>query len=126
MSIDFEGITRLDSIGGGCIKAYWRHAITTEGIKSYDMYIRPENPDIFYSDYLWSHIPYREEITNAILRTEADSYTYLRNDITYYIGMVAVEISTRYRTTEYVKASRVMGDGSVALESPDRKIAKAV
>jgi hypothetical protein len=127
MYIEFEGVTRIDSIGGGCIKAYWNHATTDFGVESYDIYIRAENPDIFQPEFLWSHIPYREEVTNAILRTEADSTTYFRNDITYFIGMVARENQTGFTNqTQYIKSSRVQGDGSVALEAPDRKIAKAV
>ena len=125
--IDFEGVTRLESIGGGCVRAHWNHATSTQGVESYAVHIRAENADVFQDEFLWTQLPYREDMTNAILRTEADSNTYFRNDITYYIGMKAIESTTQYiSSTENIKAVKVMGDGSMSIEAPDRKIAKIV
>jgi len=126
MAVTFAGVKTLQSVGGGCIKAYWRHASSEFPIESYDVYIRPNNSDVFLSAYVWASLPYRSEGTSAILRTESDASTFLRNDITYYVGVRAKDITGLHDINTYIKAMKVVGDGSAPVEAPDRKIAKAV
>ena len=85
MAIDFSGVTKLQSVGGGTIKAFWRHASSDVDVKHYSIYIRANNSDVFQNAYVWSNIPYRTGVTSAILRTESDASTYFRNNNIYYI-----------------------------------------
>ena len=48
--------------------------------------------------------------------------TFLRNNNMYYVGVKGVGIYPDYNL--YIKSENVIGDGSVSVESPDRKIAK--
>jgi len=90
-------------------------------IKSYDVYIRKSSPNVFESEYLWANV--RNDITSVVMRTEANTDTFLRNGYLYYIGVRAIG-DDFIDDNNYVKASNVAGDGSTFVEAPDRKIAK--
>jgi hypothetical protein len=140
--IEFDGLKRVRSIGGGCLKTFWEPAVSDIGVDSYNVYIRRGNPDIFHREYLWANV--RNDIFSAILRTEADRDIYLRNHYCYYLGVNAVEIGgtiapvdgaffsaqenvfNRYITNSYIKDMSVYGDGSEPVEVPDRKITKVI
>jgi len=125
--ITFDGIKRIRSIGGGCLKAIWEDAESDTGVDSYNVYIRNGIADVFHPEYLWANV--RNDITSAILRTEADRDIFLRNHYCYYVGVNAVEIGGDISPDvyiAYVKNMSVYGDGSEAVEIPDRKIAKVL
>ena len=124
MYIYFDGIKRLRSVGGGCIKAIWNPAISNYILDSYNVYIRADDPDVFNYNYLWANV--RNDVNEVIIRTEANRDEFLRNHICYYIGVNAVDEFGYIDDNLYVKNMSVYGDGSESVEVPDRKIAKVV
>lgn len=124
MAISFGGIQRAKSIGGGCLKPMWDDASSYIGVDTYNVYIRAENSYVFVEDYIWASV--RNDLNSVIIRHESDRITPLRNDICYYIGVTASDITGIIDGNTYVIGMQVYGDGSAPIEVPDRKITKII
>lgn len=120
MALVFDGIKRVESVGGGILKIRW-NAATGGTVESYNIYIRNGDSAIFSAPYLLRKV--RSTILSAFVRVEADGTTFLRNDNTYHLGVKAKEVGGTEDTNTTIKTSEPVGDGSLPNEAPDRKIA---
>lgn len=119
MALTFAGASKVESIGGGMLKVYW--AVATGGtVGSYNIYVRNSNSSVFSSTYLLAKVP--NTLLFYSLRFEADSSTFLINGTTYHIGVKAEESGGSEDSNVVVKSGIPVGDGSLPLESPDRKV----
>ena len=125
MALDFTGIKGIRSVGGGTLYVYWDHAEPQVEVESYNIYIRKDNAYVFGDNYIWANV--NSYVKSAILRTEGDSTTYLRDlnsPNIYYVGVRAEQFDGLSDGNIQVVNDIVVGDGSKSVEAPDRKIAK--
>ncbi len=130
---DFEGILELEIVAGGCLKVMW--AADLEAIK-YNIYIRPDNPDIFHEEYLLGKFKNHSSgftmscagnnipIRFVNIRTESDGNTLLQDTKMYYIGVKAEnELGFEDNNVAYLNL-RPLGTGQAYVFVNDRHISQ--
>jgi len=81
----FGGITKLESIGGGCFLAQW--TTVTASATGMKIYVRQGSNDVFNEDYRVAEV--KTTFSEYVLKTENDGSTFLTSDNTYYVGVKA-------------------------------------
>lgn len=102
----FAGITQLEAVGGGMLKASWTAATGT--VTSYKVYIRASSSDLFSATYLVFELP--NDATQAFIRTDA-SDAFLINTLTCHVGVRADNNGSSDTNTETLSAIPT-GDGT--------------
>ena len=82
--LDFQGIEELEIVAGGCLKAIWT---ADSDAARYNIYVRPDNSDIFHEEYILGRFPNPtagfnydgNPILFVKFRTEADGNTLLQD-----------------------------------------------
>jgi len=116
----FAGITQLQAIGGGMLKASWAAGSGT--ITGYKLYIQATTATgLFAAGNL---IPVPAGVTSWQVRSLANN-TLLTNAATYFVGVRADNNGTTDTNTVSLSAAPT-GDGTVALSTPDFIINKQV
>ncbi len=122
MAVTFDGIQRVKSVGGGCLKPTWNDATSDVDVDTYNVYIGANNSYVFAEKYIWASV--RSDLNSVVIRHEADRITPLRNDICYYVGVTATDTNGVTDSNSFVVGMQVYGDGSAPVVVPDRKITK--
>lgn len=81
----FGGITKLESIGGGCFLAQW--SPVTASATGMKVYVRQGSSDVFSETYRVAEV--KTTFAEYVLKTENDGSTFLTSDNTYYVGVKA-------------------------------------
>jgi len=124
---DFYGIEELEIVAGGCLKAMWTNDV--DAVR-YNIYVRPDNIDVFHEDYLlgkFSNLTlsanyYGDPVITAKIRTEADGVTLLQDTKMYYIGVRAENAIGVEDNNTLVLNVRPLGTGQVYVFVNDRHI----
>lgn len=128
---DFGGILELEIAAGGTLKAMW---VANPNAVRYNIYVRPDNPDIFHPDYLVGKFPnpssgftksyFDKDIPILFVnfRTEGDLNTLLQDTKMYYVGVrYENEFDVEDDNTEYLYV-RPLGTGQSYVFVNDRHI----
>ena len=111
----FAGITQLEAVGGGCLRASWAAGSGT--ITTYNVYIKEDNDTaLFTSTYLKMKID--SSSTEAIFRTDWTNEDFLNSTKTYYVGIRAENSGTEETNTESLSVV-IQGDGHTYLNMND-------
>jgi len=80
----FTGISKLEIVEGGCLKAYW----TDVAPEYYNVYVRADDSNIFSNSYLLGTFP--TGLSSLKIRTLADGVTLLNHTQMVYVGVRAL------------------------------------
>ena len=128
---DFDGILELEVAAGGTLKAMW---VPNLNAIRYNIYVRPDNPDIFHYDYLLGKFPNPSSgftkdcsgddipILFVNFRTESNGNTLLQDTKMYYVGVrYETEFDVEDTNEEYLYV-RPLGTGQTYVFVNDRHI----
>lgn len=111
----FAGITQLEAVGGGCLRASWAAGSGT--ITTYNVYVKPTNAtDLFTATYLKMKVD--SSSTEAIFRTDCTNADFLTDTQDYYVGVRAENSGTEETNTTSLSIA-IKGDGSTYLKMDD-------
>ena len=111
----FGGITQLEAVGGGCLRATWSAATSHTG--GYNVYVKPTNAtSLFTATYLKAWVD--NGSTEIIFRTDSDNASFLTNTQDYYVGVRAENGGTEETNTTSLNIS-INGDGAIYLNMND-------
>jgi len=118
----FAGITGLEDVGGGMLKASW--AAATGTVTSYDVYVKNTNDtDLFTSANLKAQLP--NDTTSFKFRVQADNDTLLTSTDEWFVGVRATNTGNSDTNTASL-SSTISGDGTVHVTINDRKLCVSV
>lgn len=111
----FIGISQLEAVGGGCLRAVWA-ASTSGSITSYNVYVKDTSgTNLFSSPYLAFKLA--TTTTACIFRMESDSNTFLDSTQTYFVGIRADNDGAEDANVLSLNAV-IVGDGSTYVKTP--------
>jgi hypothetical protein len=124
---DFVGLTELEVVAGGCIKLMF---IPDVDAVLYNIYLRPDNNDIFHDEYLLGKFPnlplsenyYGDEVVSAKVRTEANPGILLQDTKFYYVGVKAENAEGVEDGNFAILSVRPLGTAQVYVFVNDRHI----
>lgn len=110
----FSGITQLEAVGGGCLKASWAAGSGT--ITGYNVYVRAGSATLFSAAYYKMKVD--SSTTSIIFRVDADNATFLTTTNAYYVGIKAENSGVEDANIATLSAT-IEGDGSTYMKMTD-------